>query len=440
MGKPKFLLDNLISSAELSTRCEGPSYVADLNSHQYFQPGGYARVYNGSTTSDMVIHEGEFNATSSLTIEVLVRTGATISTAFLFHKLSGDTGMAISLVVGGILRFYVGTSYVDTSAILSANTIYRIKMVFSAGTLKIYIDGLLIFTATTLPTTITTNTSSITIGSGPGNTYMFSGAISYMSFRRGTDQYGGFANPAGQIAYWQANSQGKLRDISGNGRQAIPFGDMVPEICNSHHVVGLKFPADKAVNRVIIDRRHNLTSSASIDLYGGSWSWNQALIQSATPTPGQPIIFDLASTYTDDYFHLVVSDVDNPDHLVIPPIYIGAGNEQQLQRHFQRGYDAGKFQPGKTINLGGNATSSHLEGPELWKADYKFRLNPTDKAIIDAATALARKGTPFWFTEEGVASDWKLVKLPEFLPGKSKNPKHEIGGVFSLDLKMEEYS
>jgi len=342
--------DNLlVDSATLSARTdEGGDYaLSNLQYHQLeppFRTAGKAVELDGTNDYLYVPHHADFDITGDLTLEVLMKTDGIGTTTHLINKYDATDGYVLIKQLDEI-RVYIynsGTTTCNigtTSVNLVAGTWYRIKAVYdaSAQEISIYVNGTEVARANnstqtgcvltgTIPAAIGTNTTRVTIGGSAAGAGLFNGEIALAAIANAEADNGGWLNITSCVAYWNFdNSDGT--DSSGNGHDLteVSLSSADYNNCTAYQWIGFHFSSAQNPTLLFIDRRHNLSSSATMRLFRGAWYWSSTDNSVVTPpvTAGQPVVSRFSSTATTDWW-LEIHDPDNPDgYIELPFIYLG---------------------------------------------------------------------------------------------------------------------
>ena len=180
----------------------------------------------------------------------------------------------------------------------------------SAASLALYINGVQSGRATadvgtgtatvtygSVPNSIGDGTTRLTIGADSSVAYLWGGSLALMTFRGVEKDNGGWSDATVCDAYYNFDSS-NANDSSGNNRHltavSLDSGDYAN--CTAYQWVGFALPATQNPTFLFLDRRHNLTSTATVRLLRGGWLSTYNSVSSITATAAQPVVWRFSST------------------------------------------------------------------------------------------------------------------------------------------------
>jgi len=362
-----------------------------------------------------------------------------------------DTGGATTLIIdkwgGAGQRAYrvsqvnasmvvmLSSNKTDTAAtvtftgVFTAATWKRFGLAYdaSATELALYINGVESGRATadagtgtatvtygSVPNSIGDGTTRLTIGADSSGAYLWGGSLGFIGFDGTTGDHGGYLWAGACDAYYKFdNSDGT--DSSGNGRTltavSLDTGDY--SNCTAYHWVGIAMSSALAPTRLMIDRRHNLSTGATVRVLNGGWFASYASKgYEASVTAGEAIVLTLTTGGSAAQW-LEINDPDNTDgYIEIPYIYLG--DFISMERAHLRGYDHDEFMPGtrQTNTLGNRA--GYISGGQVWAKSLTFRCNATDFSTMQSIRDESDRDRPVVFCEDVDNEDTEtwLVQIP----------------------------
>ena len=143
----------------------------------------------------------------------------------------------------------------------------------------------------TIPDALFDGTTRLTIGATALGGSIFLGKLQYVACKAGAEENGSYFHPTVTSAYWNFDdSTGD--DSSGNNRHLTPVsmvsGDYVD--CTAYQWIGFNLPVTKNPTFVVLDRRHNLTSTATVRLLRTSWNTAYDSVAVTNVTAGKPVV------------------------------------------------------------------------------------------------------------------------------------------------------
>jgi len=253
----------------------------------------------------------------------------------------------------------------------------------------------------TVPASIHDGTARLTIGSNYDESGNFwAGSLGLNAFDNAENDNGGWLNPTSCDAYYNFdNSDGT--DSSGNGRTIaeVSLGSGDYSNCTAYQWIGITMSSTLSPTQLMIDRRHNLSTGATVRVLNGSWFSSYASMgYKASVTAGEAIVLTL-TTGGSAYQWLEINDPDNSDgYIEIPYIYLG--DFTSMERAHLRGYSHEEPQPGNPDSDSFGNLTGHIIGGQVWAADLKFRCNSTDFATMQSVWDECARYRPVVFCED----------------------------------------
>ncbi len=305
---------------------------------------------DGTNDYAWVADHADFDITGDLTIECLFNPDDLLGAQAFLDKLGANDGYRLQLT-GDELRLFIrgatNCDVVTTTANLSADTWYRAKAVYdaSAEEISFFLDGIEIARATdgvqtnctlvgNIPAAIGANAIRVTIGADAGGGTLFDGEIGFIGIDNAEHDNGGYLDPSGCAGYWPMDTAlvgGEIEDVSGNDHNltAISITSANFDFITTHAWVGATLSTTSVPTALVIDRRHNLTSSATVALFKGDWFSTYVLVDTATVVAGEAIVLrDSAWVATDTQWWIEVHDPTNgADFISLPYVWLGRHHE-----------------------------------------------------------------------------------------------------------------
>lgn len=466
MGKPYWGFNNLLtqSSTTISARTESSNYpVTNLGKHRLWP--GYRSAdkslhLNGTDEFAYIVSgsETDFRITGDLTLETVIKLDS--SGAGTVRRIidKADASSGYSMLIGTLeeVAIYVNgltpgasTAKITVSETLTANTYYRIKAIYdaSAQEVSVYFDGTLqacVNNSTqtggtltgTIPSAMSSNTVRLTIGASSGNSQLFYGSISFATINNTENDHGGYVNPdaSATMGYWNfdssdlTNSSGNENTLTGAGITAGNYQN-----CAAFQWVRATFsPSISGATYLFIDRRHNLSSYATIRLLTGSVFSLYHSITSASVTAGEPVVLSF-TIGINGYAWLEIRDPGSPGYIELPYVYLG--DSTFMQRAHLRGYNHGQPSLGNVVADSGGGYTAYARSEKLWSANLRFRCNSTDFTTLQSVLDTARLMRPVVFSEDGSEEKTRLVYLPEAMKSEYQ---HILTNHNFVDIALQE--
>lgn len=295
---------------------------------------------DGANDYAWVADHADFDIISNLTIEGLINVDSVVGTQCVLDKINALTGYRLSLE-GDEVRMSingVGNHETTTAANLLIDTWYRLKVIYEAAaqTITIYIDGTLEPSGTVgvIPAAITANAIRVTIGADAANANKLDGEIGFAGLEGALHNNGGYLDPSGCAGYWSMDTAlvgGEIEDDSGNSHDltVVSIDDTNFDYITTHAWVGFLLSTTSVPTVLTIDRRHNLTSGATVALFKGDWFATYAVVDTATVVAGEAIVLrDSAWVATDTQWWIEVHDPTNgADFISLPYVWLGRHHE-----------------------------------------------------------------------------------------------------------------
>ncbi len=308
---------------------------------------------DGADDYAWVADHADFDITSDLTIECLVIPDAVAGTQVLLDKIVGATGYQLSLE-GDELRMSingVANREETTGANLVVDTPYRCKGAYEAAaqTITLRVDGVLEPSATAgvIPAAITANAARVTIGADSANANKLNGEIGFIGLAPANYNHGGYVNPVSCVGYWDMDAGlvgGVIPDGSlfSHDLTVVSIDSSNFDFITTHAWVGFALSATSVPTALVIDRRHNLTSSATVRLLKGNWFGTYNVVDTVTVVAGEAIVLrDTTWVATDTQWWIEVHDPTNGgDFISLPYIWLGMHHEfadTSIGEHLQFG-------------------------------------------------------------------------------------------------------
>ena len=264
-----------------------------------------------------------------------------------------------------------------------------------------------------VPTSLYDGTTNLGIGADNAGANCLAGKLGFVAFGNGPNDNGGYLQPSLCKAYYAFdNSDGS--DSSGNGRTLTAVSLDSGDYANTaaYQRIGFQLPAEQNPTVLFLDRRHNLTSTATVKLLRSGWYGSYNLIASESVTAGQPVVSRF-STSANMYWWLEINDPNNSNgYIEIPFVYLGS--HAAMERAHLRGYDHSEFMPGnQQTDVLGNP-DGYIRGGQAWAKGLTFRCNATDFSTMQSVWDEAGRNRPVVFCEDVDNEDTEtwLVKIP----------------------------
>jgi len=296
------------------------------------------------------------------------------------------------------------TALVRFSNVLSAGTLDRFKLCYTAAGANIVLykngieSGRVINTTASgtaaitgaVPTSLHDGTTRLTIGADAAGANLVACRIDFTGFDNAPNDNGGYLWPTTCDAYYNFdNSDGS--DSSGNARNltAVALDSSDYFNCTVHMWIGFTLPATQNPTLLFLDRRHNLTSTATVKLFRTSWLSSYNLVASASVTAGQAVVSRFSTT-TSSVWWLEINDPNNTDgYIEIPHVWLGewqglVGAHGDEGGYLRRAVVAGRGAMSTILTRVGSRI-----GPVLYEFELPWKFKDADRAIWEAAMAYA---------------------------------------------------
>jgi len=241
-----------------------------------------------------------------------------------------------------------------------------------------------------VPTSLYDGTTNLGIGADNAGANCLAGKLGFVGLDNAPNDNGGYLQPSLCDAYYSFdNSDGS--DSSGNGRTLTAVSlNSWDYVDNAAYLwIGFQLPAAQNPTFLFLDRRHNLTSTATVKLLWSGWFGSYNLIASKSVTAGQPVAARF-SVGASTYWWLEINDPANTDgYIEIPHVWLGQW--QALAQSF--GDEGGYLR--RPVVAGRGAVSTILTrvgsriGPVLYEFELPWKFKDADRAIWEAAMAYA---------------------------------------------------
>ena len=317
--------DTITARTYDSTANTGPDALQKHSNEPPYVSNDYCLTLNGSDEYAYVADHADFDITGDLTIECLIRPSSVSGTRYIQDKVLAGTGYGL-LQIDDEIRMQIDTAYEQTDALnMSTGTWYHIKATYdaSAQEIKIYVNGSLEASSTTgvVPAAITANNERITIGATNAGASLFAGSIAWFAISAEEhDTAYNYLEKAGtnNRGYWEfqqdlTDSSGNSHTLTGNNLDASNYSQMT-----AYEVVYVAEATSGNKDTLIIEKNHNLTSSASIRLFSGDWtsaSTASTLLATIAVTADTTIINNFGSTAITNFW-VEVHDPTNTDSYI----------------------------------------------------------------------------------------------------------------------------
>ena len=303
---------------------------------------------------------------------------------------SNGTDTAATIIFTGVIeawihkRFDLNYNSTTQSVALYVNGIESGRVTVTTATGTASITG-------TVPASLFNGTTRLTIGSDHLGTDSWTGRLGLVGLRWASQDNGAWVQPSECIAYYSFdNSDGS--DSSGNGRDLTPVNMAAGDYENytGYQWIGFGLSAGQNPTCLFIDRRHNLSTGATVRVLEQSWfSTYSSLAYKSSVTAGQPIFLTFSGSGS-VYRWLEIHDPNNADgYIEIPHVWLGQW--QNLAGAF--GDEGGYIR--RAVVAGRGATSTIFTrvgsriGPVLYEFELPWKFKNADRAIWEAAMAYA---------------------------------------------------
>lgn len=449
MGKPYWGYSDKVTdeNTTITARAEDSTYPADNLNRRDLRPyrsaGKCLDLDGSSEEAHMGSDHADFDITGDLTIEAVV------------CPATADTSSSYDYIVSKYVasagnRSYGLTQYDDqfrlllsddgsnvcicqpTDFTLSASTHYRVKPIYDASDQAVTwrINGTAYgntVVSGSIPASLHNSGTVIYIGADGAGANFWAGKIASAGIDNAEHDNGGWLDPSGCVAYWEFNDD--LTDSSPNSHTLTGVGisDTDYENCTAYQWIGLTLNSTQNPTLLVLDRRHNLTSSATVRLLRDDWfSTFDSVSNITSVTAGQPVVSRISST-TETAWWLEIHDPSNSDgYIEIPHVYLGT--YASMERAHLSGYGWDEPTPGSAIanSLGG--VTGYVRGAQGWSKELSIRCNATDLATMQAVRDVTRLYRPVIFCEDVDNEDTQtyLVELSNWKLQHRIGPNHMV--------------
>jgi len=340
-----------------------------------------------------------------------IDTGAAIAPIIDKWGAAGQRAYRVSQADTDI-RVVLSSNKTDTAAevtftgVFTAATWKRFDLDYdaSAAQLALYINGVESGRATanagtgtatvtygSVPNSIGDGTTRLTIGADSSVAYLWGGSLALMTFRGVEKDNGGWSDATVCDAYYNFDSS-NANDSSGNNRHltavSLDSGDY--SNCTAYQWIGIIMSSALRPTQLMIDRRHNLSTGATVRVLNGSWfSSYSSKGYTASVTAGNPVVLTL-TTGGSAYQWLEINDPNNSDgYIEIPHVWLGEWQDLGMAFGDEGGYLR------RPVVAGRGAASTILTrvgsriGPVLYEFELPWKFKDADRAIWEAAMAYA---------------------------------------------------
>jgi len=414
MGLPTISYCNFLAETGVTAtaRTQNSTYPASNilkpNVTHLYRSNSKSVDLDGTNDYFWVAHHSDFNCADALTMFAVVKPDTAASTRTLIHKYDGANGYYMLLYEGEIWVLIANSASVTgtvktTASGITALNWYKIKGVYNPTNHEviIYLNSVEIARANnstqtgctltgSLPDPIGTNTGRVTIGANAASGNCFNGEAALACIANIEAEHGGWIQKGICAGYWDFDSSDGT-DSSGNGHDLTgeSIGPGNYENCTALQLTGFVFPATKNPTFVVLDRRHNLTSTATVRLLRTSWNAGYGSVAVTNVTAGKPVVMCFSSSSAISWW-LEIHDPDNPDgYIEIPHVWLGEWQDLAGSYGDEGGYIR------RAVVAGRGATSTILTrvgsrlGPVLYEFELPWKFKDADRAIWEAAMAYA---------------------------------------------------
>ena len=303
-----------------------------------------AVTLDGANDYAWVADHADFDITGDLTIDFLI-TPVTDNTGggfdFILHKLDGASGYALTQINGQLRLYFNGLinfSRITDLFILTPGTAIRGKVVYDATVPEVtwYVDGILepATVGGVIPGAIVANNVRLTLGADAVGGNHWGGKVHFLGIDSDEHDNGGYLDPSICAGYWDMDTAfagGVIADVSGNDHDltGVSIDDTNFDFITTHAWVGFLLSTTSVPTALVIDRRHNLTSSATVRLLKGDWFSSYVIVDTVTAVAGEAIVLrDPTWVATDTQWWIEVHDPTNgADFISLPYMWLGRHHE-----------------------------------------------------------------------------------------------------------------
>lgn len=422
---------------------------------------------NGSNEYATHADHADFDITGDMTIEILFKLDKVSGTQILVDKANTLTAGYILNITGDEVRTILRSASLNcfvttTSANLTTDTWYRLKMVYDASAAEVayYINGSEIgrgnnSTQTnvaldgpdaTIPSSLGNSATHLSIGAGNTPANYFDGQMAFLGIDNAEDDDGSPLVPSNCSGYWLfdgglTDASGNAHTLTGSGIGSTNYVDAHTQTYSSltaYQWVRINNTSTQNPSYLFIDRRHNISNGITIKLYRQSPYESLDLVTSEAVTAGAVIIIEPSST-TDVDWWIEIHDPDNADgYIEIPYIYLGAKTD--LNRGFAVPYGYSPRTFGTVIADSAGGLTGYARSEQLWEAELVFKPLTTDFATIEAVADVARLMRPVVFSEDATDAKtrliyWKDAQQPRYEKIVDPNPPSSTRDEITMSLQ-----
>ena len=421
MGLPAISYRNFLNEAGVTAtaRTQNSTYPASNilrpNVTHLYRSDSKCVVLNGTTKYFWIDDDAWNSYTGDFCFEFLYRpdTTDTSDTNKPIIDKWGVAGQRAYMVAhrNAHIRVFLSSNGTDAAAqvtfaaVLTAAQYDRSKLSYKAATrdLVLYVDGVesgrVIDTTATgtasitgaVPTSLHNGTTRLTIGADSAGANLIAGKLGFIGFDNAPSDNGGYLYSGTCDAYYKFDSSDGT-DSSGNGRTltAVSLSSGDYSNCTAYHWVGIAMSSALAPTWLMIDRRHNLSTGATVRVLNGSWfSSYSSKGYKASVTAGEAIVLTLTTGGSAAQW-LEINDPANPDgYIEIPHVWLGhwqnlAGSYGDEGGYLRRAVVAGRGAMSTILTRVGSRI-----GPVLYEFELPWKFKDADRAIWEAAMAYA---------------------------------------------------
>ena len=428
MGKPYWGYENYLMGSTVTARTASTVYPATnlgLYTMHRWRSASKCVVLDGVEDYFWIADAAWNSYTGDFHFEWLCKPATidTSSTEDLIIDKWGVAGQRAFSVrqVNDDLLILLSSNGTDTAALIAFAAVFAVQWDrfdldydASAAELALYVNGVESGRATaasgtgtatvisgSVPTSLHGSNTRLTIGSNyDGSLNFWAGSLGFVALDNAENDDGGYLYPTTCDAYYNFDSSSGA-DSSGNGRTltavSLSSGDYTN--CTAYMFIMFTLPATQNPTFLFLDRRHNLTSTATVRLLRGDrGAAYDSVSYISSITAGQPVVSRFSSTTTNKWW-LEINDPDNSDgYLEIPYVYLGSYTS--MERAHLRGYSHEEPQPGNPDSDSFGNLTGHIIGGQVWAADLKFRCNSTDFSTMQSVWDECARYRPVVFCED----------------------------------------
>lgn len=454
MSKPYWLLDNLCTrpGSAIAARTAASAYPADnLRRESLFPPwrsDDRAVVLDGLGEYAHTADHADFDISGDLTIEFLARPENLDSgSRWLVHKLGAADGYGVRQNGAELILALNGAVTITTTGgALSAHW-GRFRIVYRAATASVAIwrNGQLIALADnagqsgcvlsgTIPGAIAANGVRLTFGANAAGAECFTGGLAYGAIAAVAADDAGWLSPQSCRGYWRFEAV-PTPDLSGRGHTLTAVGLDAGNIvsCCAAHWLSIA-GAGESVDSLFVDRRHNLSTGAHIELWRGLPDDAPELITDVAVQAGQAIVISFAPE-SGGMFTLVIDDPGNAEGF-LQIAHLCLGRRRNMSRSFLRGFTGERFVEGVLSADGAGGVVVYPRSCGLQRLRVRFRLLPEERELLESVGVRLASGKLLVFCPDAAEPEraWLM---------RSENPlvnsfTHIHGTTSFVDLALAE--